>query len=393
MTKSLPKGLLAALTAFGLAGITLVCPAAAQTAGSTQGRGAGQGGVPIKGQTSGEFFKNVTTSTLKGLTPSDFLGAMGVMTAALGYDCSNCHPGAGTDSMDWVTDSNPKKKTARKMVEMVATINRQNFGGAQAVTCWTCHHGLDQPTTSIALDKLYGEPNDEKGDIVIKADFEPPATQILDEYIQAMGGAQKLAAVKSFIATGHSEGYGGLGGNAAFQIFAEAPDRRGMWINFPEHPDRGISAWTYDGKTGWIGSPRGYLTKYELTGNDLAGAKLDSQLAFPAGIKTALSNWRVGPEDVLNDRTVYVVQGSAPGGLLATLYFDKTTQLLTRYVRRTPSPVGRITIQQDYDDYREVNGVKFPFKYSFLWLDGRFTALISDVKVNAPVDAAKFGKP
>ena len=92
-----------------------------------------------KGQTAGEYFKNVTTSTLKGLTPSDFLGAMGVMTAAVGYDCSNCHPGAGTDQMDWVTDSNPKKVTARKMVEMVATINKSNFSGAQMVTCWTCH--------------------------------------------------------------------------------------------------------------------------------------------------------------------------------------------------------------------------------------------------------------
>jgi Photosynthetic reaction centre cytochrome C subunit len=378
------------VAAFGLAGIALVSPAAAQAPASTQGRG---GAAPAKGQAAGDFFKNVTTSTLKGLTPSDFLGAMGVMTAALGYDCSNCHPGAGTDSFDWVTDRDPKKVTARKMVEMVASINKQFFAGTQQVTCWTCHHGLDLPTTSIALDKLYGEPNDEKRDVVVAADFEPPATQILDQFIQAMGGAQKLAAVKSFIATGHSEGYGGLGGNAAFQIFAQAPDRRGMWINFPEHPDRGISAWTYDGKTGWIGSPRGYLTNYELNGNDLAGAKLDSVLSFPAQIKTALSNWRTGPEDVLNDRTVYVIQGSAPGGLLGTFYFDKQTHLLTRYVRRTPSPVGRITIQQDYEDYRDVNGVKFPFKYSFLWLDGRFTALINDVKVNVPVDAAKFGKP
>jgi len=40
-----------------------------------------------------------------------------------------------------------------------------------------------------------------------------------------------------------------------------------------------------------------------------------------------------------------------------------------------------------------VNGVKFPFKYSFLWLDGRFSATISDVKVNTPVEAAKFTKP
>ncbi len=346
-----------------------------------------------KGQTAGEFFKNVSTSTLKGLTPSDFLGAMGVMTAALGYDCSNCHPGAGTDAMDWVTDTNSKKRTARKMVEMVATINKQNFAGAQMVTCWTCHHGLDLPTTSISLDRLYSEPIDEKRDVLEPVLGEPPALQILDEYVRALGGAQKLAGVKSFIATGISKGYESLGGNAAFEIYAQAPDRRGMWIHFPEHPDRGISAWTYDGKTGWIGAPRGYLGTYELTGNDLAGAKLDAVLSFPANIKTALSNWKVGPEDTVQGKDVYVVQGSAAGGVLGTLYFDKKSHLLVRYVRQTPSPVGRITIQQDYDDYRDVNGIEFPFQYSFLWLDGRFTANINDVKVNVSIDPAKLGKP
>ena len=279
------------------------------------------------------------------------------------------------------------------MVEMVAAINKQNFSGAQQVTCWTCHHGLDLPTTSIALDKLYGEPNDEKRDVVAAAQGVPPATQILDQYIQAMGGAQKLSGLKSFIATGHSEGYAGLGGNAAFQIFAQAPDSRGMWINFPDHPDRGIGAWTYDGKAGWISQPRSLLGVWELTGSDLAGAKLDSVLAFPGQIKTAFPNWRVGPEDTLHDREVYVVQGSGPGGLLGTFYFDKQSHLMLRYVRQTPSPVGRISIQQDFDDYRDVNGIKFPFKYSFLWLDGRFTATISDVKVNVPVQAAKFTKP
>ncbi len=368
----------------GIAGIALA---------AAQSRPAGQGQSAGKEPTSGEFFKNVTTSTLKGLTPSDFLGAMGVMTAALGYDCSNCHPGAGTDQQDWVTDSNPKKKTARKMVEMVAAINRQNFAGAQAVTCWTCHHGLDLPTTSIALDKLYGDPNDEKRDIVQAIEGEPPAAQILDQYIEALGGTQKLAGIRSFIATGHSTGYGGLGGNAAFQIVAEAPDRRGMWIQFPEHPDRGISAWTFDGKTGWISSPRGYLGEYQLTGNDLAGARLDSVLAFPGQIKSAFPKWRVGPEDTIQGHDVYVVQGSGGGGLLGTFYFDKTTHYLVRYVRQTPSPVGRISIQQDFDDYRDVNGIRFPFKYSFLWLDGRFTASIADVKVNVPIDPAKLTKP
>lgn len=345
------------------------------------------------GKTSGEFFKNVTTPTLKDLTPSDFLGAMGVMTAALGYDCSNCHPGAGTDAFDWVTDSDPKKPMARRMVEMVSAINKQNFGGAKMVTCWTCHHGLEIPSTSIALDKLYGAPNDEKPDVIQTGQGEPPATRILDEYIAAMGGAERLAAVKSYVVTGHSKGYGGLGGNAVFQIFAEAPDRRGMWIHFPDHPDRGTSAWTYDGKTGWISSPRGLLGEYELTGNDLAGARLDSVVAFAGQIKNAFPTWRTGPEDTLNDQEVYVVQGSGSNGLLGTFYFDKKTHLLMRYVRLTPTPVGRVTIQQDFADYRDVDGVKFPFQYSFLWLDGRFTANIEDVKLNAPIEAAKLAKP
>ncbi len=383
-----------------LIGFNFAGRAAAQSQPSVPGQAQVQAQIKAqakeatgKSQTAGEFFKNVTTSTLKGLTPSDFLGAMGVMTAAVGYDCSNCHPGAGTDSMDWVTDTIPQKKTARKMVEMVAAINKQNFAGAQQVTCWTCHHGLDLPTTSISLDKLYGEPNDEKRDVVVAAKGEPPASEILDQYIQAMGGAQKLAGVTSFIASGHSEGFAGLGGNGSFQIFAKVPDSRGMWITFPEHPDRGISAWTYDGKAGWISAPRGFLGVYELNGNDLAGAKLDGIVSFPGQIKAAFPNWRVGPEDTLHDRDVYVVQGSGPGGLLGTFYFDQKTHLLMRYVRQTPSPAGRISVQQDFDDYRDVNGIKFPFKNSFLWLDGRFTAIIGDVKLNAPIDAAKLTKP
>ena len=130
----------------------LVNPAAAQTQSSTQRQVEAQAkAATAKGVTAGTFFKNVTTPSLKNLTPSDFLGAMGVMTAALGYDCSNCHPGAGTDAFDWVTDSNPKKRAARMMTEMLTNINKQNFGSVQQVTCWTCHRGQDAPAQSIAI--------------------------------------------------------------------------------------------------------------------------------------------------------------------------------------------------------------------------------------------------
>lgn len=343
-------------------------------------------------QTAGVVFKNVSTSTLKGLTVGDFLGSMGVMAAALGYDCADCHPGAGSDKVDWVFDT-PKKKTARKMTEMVAAINKQYFAGVQSVTCFTCHHGKDQPTTTIALDTLYGPPNMEKTDIVAAGEGAPAATQIFDKYIAALGGAQKVNSLTSFVATGSSLGYEGLGGGGSFTIMAKAPDMRAVTIEFKDHPERGDSTRLFNGKAGWIKSPRGLLTEYDLTGNELEGARLDATISFPGHISKALNNWRVGNPDDLDGKEVDVVQGRGPNGFLATFYFDKKTSLLVRVVRYSASPIGRVPTQMDFADYREVNGIKFPFKYTFSWLDGKDSFQISDVKVNVPIDSAKFNKP
>ncbi len=181
--------------------------------------------APAKGQLAGEFFKNVTTSTLKGLTVDDFIASMGVISADLGLDCADCHPGAGSDKVDWVFDT-PRKKMARRMVEMVATINKTNFGGAQFVTCFSCHHGRLRPTTTIALDTLYSAPNEDKDDIVAAHPTLPTPTRFWTSTFRRSAGRKGWPALKSFVATGTSLGYGGLGGGGSFQILAKAPDQR-----------------------------------------------------------------------------------------------------------------------------------------------------------------------
>ena len=347
------------------------------------------------GPRAGTFFKNVTTTGLKDLTPDDFLSAMGVLTDALGLDCADCHPGAGTDKVDWVFDT-PAKKTARKMIEMVGAINKTHFAGAQEVTCYTCHHARDKPATTISLDALYSTPNMEKDDVVKADPAQGPASAILDKYIAALGGQAKLNTLTSFIFEGNSLGYEGLGGTGTFLVYAKSPDERTTEISFKEHPERGTSAWTFNGKTGWMGVPRGLLGTYELSGGNLDGAKLEAQLAFPGQIKTVITNWRVGPQESIGDKDYLVVQGSRGAGqnqTLVTLYFDSKTFLLARMIRYTSSPVGRVPTQIDYADYRDVNGIKFPFDYQFLWLDGRFNAKLTNVRVNVAIDEAKFGKP
>src|SRR3989475_6570540 len=74
-------------------------------------------------------------------------------------------------------------------------------------------------------------------------------------------------------------------------------------------------------------------------------------------------------------------------------YFDDASGLLVRMVRHGRSPIGRVPTQVDYSDYRDVGGLKFPFLWTFAWLDGRDNFEFSDVKQNVPIDAATFGEP
>jgi hypothetical protein len=359
--------------------------------------------------TSDQAFKNV--QALKGIPADDFMGTMGVMSAALGFDCSECHIGAGTDKVDWALDT-PRKRTARRMVEMVSSINRTHFGGRQVVTCWTCHRGRDRPPITPPMEAVYGMPPFEMDDVVTPTPGLPTADAILDKYIQALGGAQRLAGLTSYIGKGTSVGFGGFGGGGQVQIFAKAPDQRTMVIEYKDAPGRGDTTRSYDGRFGWLRTPLNVLGEYELSGSELDGARLDAQLSFPGQIKQALTNLRVGSPTTISDlpapatqmsvqpivmfgqdREAQVVQGAGPRGVLVTLYFDKESGLLLRMVRYGSSPIGRIPTQIDFADYRDVGGVKLPFRMTFAWLDGRDAIQLNDVQTNVPIDAARFGRP
>ena len=371
---------------------------------------APQTAAPAVEPTSDKVFKNVRV--LKGIPVDDFMGTMGIMCAALGFDCSDCHTGAGTEKVDWAADT-PKKARARQMVQMMTAINRDNFAGRQMVTCWSCHHGRDRPATTPSLEFMYGPATQEMDDVLTQMPGQPAANKIIDKYLQAIGGAERLAGIKSYAATGRSVGFGGFGGGGRVQIFARFPDQRATLIDFPESPERGNSVRAYNGREGWLETPLTVLGEYQLTGGELDGAKLDAELSFPGQINHVLTNLRVslpvtisdlpGPSSqtsqevsmvaVGKDRLVDVVQGTGPRGIVATLYFDQESGLLVRMVRYGQSPIGRVPTQVDYADYRDVGGIKMPFRMIFAWMDGRDAIQLSEVRTNVPIDDARFGRP
>jgi photosynthetic reaction center cytochrome c subunit len=359
---------------------------------------------------SDQVFKNV--QVLNGIPVDDFMGTMGIMCAALGFDCSECHVGAGTEKVDWAAD-NPRKLMARRMIRMMTAINRDNFGDRQMVTCWSCHRGRDRPLTTPTLENMYGPVAQDMDDVLVQAPGQPPAEKILDKYIQAVGGTQRLATMKSYVATGTSVGFGGFGKGGQVEIVANFPDQQATSIVFPKEPDRGNSVRTFNGRDAWLRTPLTVLGEYQLTGGELDGAKLDAKLAFPAQIKNVLTDLRVSMPTTISDlpapssqtmeetktvgigkdRLVNVVQGRGPRGIYATLYFDQQSSLLLRLVRYGSSPIGRVPTQIDYSDYRDLGGIKMPFHILFAWSGGRDEFQLNHVQINVPVDPAKFGRP
>ena len=263
------------------------------------------------------------------------------MAASLQFDCSDCHVNAGTANVDWAADT-PRKITARRMVNMVTAINQTNFGGRQLVTCWTCHRNRDKPLVTPTMATIYGTPTVEPDDVITQFPGLDPPQSILDRYIQASGGAQRLAALTSISAKGTAVGFGGLGAAAALKssrrLRTSGPRSFCSRQKQTEETRSGPMTAAPDG----VRTPLNVVGEFQLVGSDLDGARVDAQLSFPGQIKTMLTNLKSGPPATITDlpapasqasvlqgavgnqsHVVDVVQGTGPRGLLVTLYFDQ----------------------------------------------------------------------
>ncbi len=351
----------------------------------------GQTAPEQKPLTADKFFKNV--KVLTGLPVNEFMTTMGFFSASLGYSCENCH-GEDSGAENFAAEDREKKQTARRMIAMVSNINKAYFGGKQVVTCYSCHRGGSQPKVTPSLTALYSPPPEDPNDIVQQAKGVPSIDQILDKYIQAVGGPERLAKLTSFVAKGTTVGYGIEADKQPLEIYAKAPGQRTTIV----HTATGDNTTACDGRTAWMAGPQIAgpdipVPVLTLTGGDLEGLKLDAELSFPGQIKQALRDWRVGFQTEIGDKEVQVVQGNSGNGAFATLYFDTESGLLLRIMKYTASTVGRFPRQIDFSDYRDVAGVKIPFKWTAVWLDGRETVELTDVQPNVAIAPSKFAKP
>src|SRR5436853_5140575 len=95
---------------------------------------SGQAGQQPKPQVAETVFKNV--QVLKGIPVDEFMDTMGMFSAALALNCIDCHVAESAGTWEKFGDETPLKQKARQMLLMVNAINKDQFKGVRAVSCY-----------------------------------------------------------------------------------------------------------------------------------------------------------------------------------------------------------------------------------------------------------------
>jgi photosynthetic reaction center cytochrome c subunit len=330
-------------------------------------------------QTAQAVFKNI--QVLKGFSSDQLIPAMRFITASLGVECSYCHV---QDHFD--QDDKKPKQIARDMMRMMLAIDKDSFEGNREVTCYSCHRGSLKPEAIPTVrGEMQAQPQTAAApDLDNLSASLPTADQLIDRYIQALGGAAAIHKLTSRRERGTTT----AGGQSiGVEVFHKDPDKQVSIRHMPT----GDTVTVFNGQQGWSGMP-GHPVR-DMHGADLDAARIDADLQFPVHMKQIFLELSVEYPEKIGDREVYVISGKKEGQAPVKLYFDEQSGLLVRLVRYAESPLGLVPTQIDYGDYRDTGVVRAPFRWTVARPDGNATTQLDQIEENVPIDDDKFVKP
>jgi CubicO group peptidase (beta-lactamase class C family) len=207
--------------------------------------------------------------------------------------------------------------------------------------------------------------------------------QVLEKYVEALGGKAALEKITSRMAKGTFEA-AATAINGQVEIYNKAPNKR--MIHF-QVSGQGEAREGFNGTTGWEQDPDDGLT--ELSGAQLAQARRDADFYQPLRLHELYPKIEIKGKVKLRDHDAYLLEAPR-NGRPKKWFFDVETGLLLRTEERDAK--GKLEGAEDYDDYREVDGVKVPFAISLI-ADERLNVKLVEVKHNVNINDSMFDKP
>jgi hypothetical protein len=322
-------------------------------------------------QTAGQRFKNI--KIFKDLPATQLDPTMAFISGSLGVRCNYCHVPNQFDK-----DDKPQKLAARRMIQMVLDINKGNFNGENSVTCYTCHRGKPTPVSVPAVGQNLWAPSPSSS----AAETLPSVKQILDHYVQALGGADALTKINTRIAKGSRIGADNV--LVPEEVYQKAPDKLLTITSYPQV----VFSNGYNGTAAWGHSSRDGATP--LPDQLVAQIKRDAVFNRELKLEQLYSSLTVLGKTPVRDMDAYVVQAKTADGPVEKLFFDVKTGLLVRRYTESDTPLGKLPLQTDYEDYRDVDGIKQPFLIHWSFPGRVWGRKIDEIKQNVPLDDAKF---
>ena len=326
-----------------------------------------------------QVYKNI--QALKGIPALQLRPTMTFIAGSLGVSCEHCHINP------WESDVKSAKQIARRHIQMTQSINNENFGGKMVITCNTCHQGRPVPPSIPSIAQAAWLKSENKSEAVKSSGALPTVDQVFERYTQAAGGKTAVEKLKTRVLKGSLTSYNAMTKPVplSFEIY-EAPNKRLVIINTPN----GSSSQGFNGINGWISSP---VEKREMTAEELSQFKHSAELYKIIKLKESYTQKRVIGIERFGAREAYVIEVTPNDGKSEKLFFDVQTGLLIRERVESETALGAIVEETDFEDYREVEGVKLPFTIRLSKLDSGLIRKFTEVRFNVPMDESKFNMP
>jgi hypothetical protein len=317
---------------------------------------------------------------LKGIPADQLIPAMQFIRASLGVQCGFCHVENHFDQ-----DDKKPKQIARKMMQMMAAINQQNFDSHRKVTCNTCHRGAPRP---ISIPIISEGPNPPAVPVLDSEEKLPPnlptPSELVEKYVQASGGVSAIQKVSTRVEKGNAD-FGGH--DVPVDIFDKAHAQRATVMHLPN----GDNVTTVDGKRGWTVSSGHPVI--EMSTSEVEAGKIDADLQFPIHLKNQFGQLQAARPEKIGNHETYQLVALRSGEPWLSLYFDEQSGLLLRMERYSDSPLGMNPTRIDYGDYRPVDGVQVPYRVTVARPGGEITIHVAEVTQNTPITEGKFARP
>lgn len=216
------------------------------------------------------------------------------------------------------------------------------------------------------------------------------ATELLDRAIAAKGGLEKLRAVKTIV--------------ARQTLTAETPDGKKETdsTNYIAYPDKfrvetktpdGMVTQGYDGRFGWMKDKAGLHAVSDGFIRDARTNLRRDAVALLLAAKDGAVAVRLLPDvrDALG-KTNHALELSARDLNPIVLQIDPQSGFIVKQAFVADSP-GRPTIEEEFSDYRSVDGVEIPFRAIRRVGGTAVDRRVSSLTINQPIEPALFSRP